>query len=75
MPFHAVFIFLWFSSCFLWKMDPVCGVYTAGWKTRAPDSSPSCPSPPSPLSYWEVFHEQLGPGRGEKDVISAATSV
>lgn len=30
-----------------------------------PATSPSCPSPPSPLSYWEVFHEQLGPGRGE----------
>ncbi|KAK2853544.1 hypothetical protein Q5P01_006205 [Channa striata] len=28
--------------------------------------SPSCPTPPSPLSYWEVFHEQLGPGRGER---------
>lgn len=30
-----------------------------------PPASHSCPSPPSPLSYWEVFHEQLGPGRGE----------
>lgn len=36
-PFHAGFIFLWFSSCFLWKMEPVCSVYTAGWKTRPPD--------------------------------------
>ena len=30
-----------------------------------PLASPSCPSPPTPLPYWEVFHEQLGPGRGE----------
>lgn len=36
-PFHAGFIFLSFSSCFLWKMEPVCSVYTAGWKTRPPD--------------------------------------
>lgn len=36
-PFHAGFIFLWFSSRFLWKMEPVCSVYTAGWKTRPPD--------------------------------------
>ncbi|CAB1452873.1 unnamed protein product [Pleuronectes platessa] len=39
MPFHAGFIFLWFSLCFLWKMEPVCSVYTAGWKTRPPDLS------------------------------------
>ncbi|KAK2919775.1 hypothetical protein Q8A73_001979 [Channa argus] len=37
MPFHAGFIFLWFSSCFLWKKEPVRCVYTAGWKTRPPD--------------------------------------
>ena len=33
-----------------------------------PSSLPQLPlflHPPSPLSYWEVFHEQLGPGRGE----------
>lgn len=26
---------------------------------------PAAPFPPSPLPYWEVFHEQLGPRRGE----------
>lgn len=36
-PFHAGFIFPGFSLCFLWKMEPVCSVYTAGWKTRPPD--------------------------------------
>lgn len=35
--FHAGFTFLWLSSCFLWKMEPFCSVYTAGWKTRPPD--------------------------------------
>lgn len=25
------------SLCFLWKTEPVCSVYTAGWKTRPPD--------------------------------------
>lgn len=30
-----------------------------------PPASPSCPFPPSLLPYWEVFHEQLGPRRGE----------
>lgn len=30
-----------------------------------PPASPSCPFPPSPTPYWEVFHEQLGPRRGE----------
>lgn len=36
-PFHAGLVFLRLSSCFLWKMQPVCSVYTAGWKTRPPD--------------------------------------
>lgn len=35
--FHAGFIFLWSSLRFLWKMEPFCSVYTAGWKTRPPD--------------------------------------